>query len=88
MIERFGVERFLREIDAELVSEDDVGRLWRIDFETDEYAVLEVENGTREPDGTRRRYFLRVPPSMQSPRQAAAWTYGLSPEEYDVAVRT
>jgi hypothetical protein len=44
--------------------------------------------GTREPDGTRRRYFLHVPPSMQSPRQAVAWTYGLSPEQYEIAVRT
>ena len=89
MIERVGIERFLREVDAELVSEDDTGRLWRVDFEAAEpYAVLEVENGTLEPDGTRRRYFLRVPPSMQSPRDAAAWTYGLSSDQYDVAVRT
>jgi hypothetical protein len=89
MIERFGIERFLRELDAKLVSEDDSGRLWRVDFaRAEDYAVLEVENGTLEPDGTRRRYFLCVPPSMQSPREAAAWTYGLSPGQYAVAVRT
>jgi hypothetical protein len=89
MIERFGIERFLREVDAKLVGEDHSGRLWRADFDTREiYAVLEVENGTLEPDGTRRRYFLRVPSAMQSAREAAAWTYGLSPGQYDVAVRT
>jgi len=89
MMERYGVARFLREVDAELVGEDDCGRLWRwVDLDAEDCCVLEVENGTREPDGTRRRYFLPVPPLMRSPRQAAAWTYGLSAEEYDVAVRT
>jgi hypothetical protein len=47
-----------------------------------------VQNGTREPGGSYRKYFLSVPPSMLSPRQAAAWTYGLSPEQYEIAVRT
>ncbi len=32
MIERFGVERFIREVDAKLVSKDRSGRLWRVDF--------------------------------------------------------
>ena len=32
IIERFGVERFIREVDAKLVSKDRSGRLWQVDF--------------------------------------------------------
>jgi hypothetical protein len=85
MIERFGIERFIRESGGKLVCKDQCGQLWRVDFGGHEpYAVLEVENGTFETDGTRRPSFLQVPPSMRSPLQAV---YGLSPEHYDVAVR-
>jgi len=49
---------------------------------------LQVRNGTPEPDGTHRDYFLSVSPAMRSPHEAVAWTYGLSPEQYDVMVRT
>jgi hypothetical protein len=89
MIERFGQERFLRETGAELVAEDAHGKLWRSELADERpYTLLEVKNGTLESDGTRRLYFLRVPPEMRTPRQAAAWTYGLSPAQYEVAVRT
>ena len=32
-------------------------------------------NSTPEPDGTRRTYFLRVPPQMRTAREAVAWTF-------------
>jgi hypothetical protein len=92
MIERIGVERFLHECGATLVAHDHCGALWHVSLDRwgreTRQAVVEVENGTREPDGTRRKYFLPVPPSMQSPREAVAWTYGLSTEQYEIAVRT
>jgi hypothetical protein len=50
--------------------------------------VVEVENGTREPNGWRRRYFLRVPPNMRSAHEAVAWTFGLTPEQYAAVRRT
>jgi hypothetical protein len=89
-IERFGIERFVREAGARLMGADRYGRLWRIrlDGGRDPYVVVEVENGTREPDGTRRRYFLRVPPTISSAHEAVAWTYGLTREQYAVAART
>jgi hypothetical protein len=89
MIERFGIERFIREADAKFIGKDCCGKLWRVESAGQgRYAFVEVENGTREPDGTRRRYFLCVPPSMDSPREAVAWSYGLRPEQYVLAVRT
>jgi hypothetical protein len=89
MIERFGEARFLVETGAQLVAEDEHGKLWRPKLTQERsHMLLEVKNGTLEPDGTRRLYFLRVPPEMRTPHQAVAWTYGLPPGQYDVAVRT
>jgi hypothetical protein len=89
MIELFGQERFLRETGADLVAEDEHGKLWRSELARQRpYVLLEVKNGTLDCDGTRRRYFLRVPPDMRTPHQAVAWTYGVSPAQYELAVRT
>jgi hypothetical protein len=51
--------------------------------------VLLVSNGSAERDGTRRRYGLPVPPDAAGAVDAAAWTYGLTSEQYArVARRT
>ncbi|MGW6932125.1 DUF6745 domain-containing protein [Lentzea sp. NPDC054927] len=44
--------------------------------------LLVVVNGSAERDGTRRRYGLRVPNWYRHPVAAAAWTYGLEPDQY------
>jgi hypothetical protein len=89
MIERFGAQRLVDEIGGQLAATDDHGKLWRCRIDGREtYAVVEVTNGTLEPDGGRRRYFLAVPPYVETPREAVAWTYGLESEEYELAVRT
>jgi hypothetical protein len=43
---------------------------------------VEVANATRAPDGSARRYFLRVPPTVSTPHEAVAWTFGLSASRY------
>ena len=44
--------------------------------------------GTPEPDGSFRRYFLRVPPTVRTAREGVAWSYGLRRRDYRIAVRT
>jgi hypothetical protein len=92
MLERFGFGRYLRESGGSLIAQDRHGKLWLTSLDRQGHAqsetVLEVQNGTREPDGTYRQYFLSVPADMRSATEAVAWTYGLSPEQYDLAVRT
>ena len=39
--------------------------------------MVEVVNSTPEPDGSRKTYFLRVPPTIGTAREAVAWTFGL-----------
>ncbi len=46
------------------------------------WVAVEVVNGTPEADGSRKRYFLRVPLRMLTARKAVAWTHGLADEQY------
>jgi hypothetical protein len=94
MIEIMTPERFVRMGGASRVAEDETGILWRKlwgyrGVTIGSWTAVEVENGTAEADGGRRRYVLRVPSRMRTPREAVAWTYGLSPERYaELDVRT
>lgn len=83
MLEHYGYERYLRETGAKPVSRDEAGVLWRVFLPGDEpVTMVEVVNSTPEPDGSRRTYFLRVPPNVRTAREGVAWTFGLSEEEY------
>jgi hypothetical protein len=44
--------------------------------------LLLAVNGSRERDGTRRRYGLHVPPWFDDPLDAAGWSYGLTGAQY------
>jgi len=44
--------------------------------------VLLATNGSPERDGTRRRYGLPVPAELSSAVHAAAWTYGVTADQY------
>jgi len=89
-IERIGVEPFMGALGGRVVQQDDYGRLWRTEREIDgePFVAVEVVNATEDPDGSRRRYFLRVPPDIRSARRAVAWTFGLSGRDYKVAVES
>ena len=87
MLEIYTPERYVRGGHATRAAEDETGILWRKRwFEGDSWAAVEVVNGTPEPDGTYKHYYLQVPPTVRTPREAVAWTYGLSEHEY-AAVR-
>jgi hypothetical protein len=83
-VERMGLEAFLRSVEADAVQQDDYGRLWRTaaSIDGEPYVAVEVVNSTAEPDGSYRRYFLRVPPQIRSARAAVAWTFGIDTRDY------
>jgi hypothetical protein len=87
MIDIMTPERFIRSGGANRVSQDETGVLWRRlwgfrGVTIGSWTAVEVENATPEADGTRRHYWLRVPSRMRTAREAVAWTYGLSAEQY------
>ena len=89
MIEIMTPQRYVEQGGAVCAAEDETGILWRRTWHADSWAVVEVINATPEPDGTRKHFFLQVPPHLQTAREAVAWTYGISPKVYDnLVVRT
>ena len=96
MVERFGANRYLKESGAVKVNEDGWGVLWRKDVPGDEpILMVELENSTAEPDGSVKKYMLRVDPECRplldgglgepqalTARNAVASTFGLRGEEY------
>jgi hypothetical protein len=83
LLEHYGFDRYLREVGAARLHRDAAGTLWRAEVPGDEPLVMvEVVNATREPDGTRRVYLLRVPPETRTAQEGVAWTFGLSEEQY------
>jgi hypothetical protein len=89
LIRRMGLGPFLRSLGAHPVGEDGRGRLYRIAVPGAEpLVIVEVENSTPEPDGSRKRYALRVPPGIRSAEEGVAWTFGMSQEEYRPLIET
>ena len=88
MIEILTPARFIVEGGACRVSQDESGVLWRQRWRWEAWACVEVVNGSPEPDGTFRHYFLQVPATVRSAREGVAWTYGLTEHRYRPAVRT
>jgi hypothetical protein len=83
LLEHYGFDRYLREVGAVRLHQDAAGTLWRADVPGDEPLVMvEVVNATPEPDGTRRVYWLRVPPGTRTAGEGVAWTFELSEEQY------
>lgn len=90
-IERYGYERFMKDGGAKKVAEDETGTLWRRKLNAhggENLFMVEVVNGSPEPDGTFKHYWLRVPPTVTSAKEAVAWTYRLRKDEYKPKIRT
>jgi hypothetical protein len=84
LIERYGLGRYLLEAGASEIQRDDCGRLYRLAQPWAEPIVaVRVVNHTPESDGTFREFWLRVPPTMTKARDAVAWTFDLTPQQYD-----
>jgi hypothetical protein len=83
MIERMTPQRFIASGAAFRIAEDETGVLWERRWpDGDAWAAVEVTNGTPEPDGSRKHYYLQVPPNMLTARSAVAWTYGMTARQY------
>jgi len=89
LIDIYGIERYIKDAEAVKIAEDSTGALYRKDMLLDEPLMfVRVKNSTPEPDGTHRYYFLRVPPTVKSPREAVAWTFWMNVDEYEPDVET
>jgi len=82
MAERYpgGPERLVADLGLEPVATDDRGQLY--EMPGDLQRLVRVQDATPQADGSRRVYWLSVPPRCSTPTEAVAWTYGLPAGEY------
>ena len=89
MVDRFGHERFLTESGTGAAHTDECGTLYKREIDGDEpLCMVKVRNSTPEPDGTTKDYWLRVDPKCKTAREAVAWTFDLSADEYQPQEQT
>lgn len=96
MLEIYGYENYLTQRKTKVVAEDELHgqtrRLLEFTLGNEPVRVIEVNNGSLEPDGTRRKFILgcvhrngRYP---DTPHEAVAWSYGINPKIYKELLRT
>ena len=91
MIELIGWESFIARANPKVVDQDKVSGaiLYRVEMPRDDQdeplVVVKAIDGTvsRNADGKdhRREYFLRVPPTMKTCKEAIAWTFAMDQKE-------
>src|SRR5205085_1038654 len=89
LIERYGQARFLADGGAKELHRDDFGVLFAKEIPGDEPLVMvNVVNSTPEANGDFHDYFMRVPPSMRTAREAVARTFGKTANLYSPTKET
>jgi hypothetical protein len=63
-------------------------RLLSLNLKGQDIRLLEVVNGSLEPDGSRRKFILGTMVGARTPHEAVAMSYGVNPEHYKEGVRT
>lgn len=91
MIERFGgVDRYMREMRANLLQQDDFGRLWEGPFLPTDASGIRTMVAVEVRDATGGAVsLLRVPPGIRTAREGVAWTFGFDdPQAYHPELET
>jgi hypothetical protein len=72
-----GLAGYLRSSGTVSIQSDETGALVRRELVGEPIVAIVVKCPS-----TGRNYVLRVPPTVQTAREAVAWTFGLKPDEY------
>jgi len=91
MLEIFGFERYLEARESRIISQDELHgfprRLHEVMIAGQATRIIEVVNGSLEPDGSRRKFHLGAMPG-DTPHDVIAASYGISPQHYREAIRS
>jgi hypothetical protein len=98
MLEIYGFERYCAEREAKVIAADELHgearRLLEVTIKGEPIRIVEVVNGSLEPDGSRRKFHLGAARRQggsalpKTPAEAIANSYGVAPKHYREAVRT
>lgn len=89
-MQRYGLSNYIVDSGATEICTDDAGTLYRKEVLNDEpILMVKVSDGSiRDPDGSYRTYFLRVPPDIETAQAAVAWSFSLDADEYLPSIQT
>jgi hypothetical protein len=91
-IEIYGYERMEEEGRLAVIHQDKKTKAKLIQLKSSKLeeplTLVMVYNSTPEPNGTYKRYFLRVPPTMKTCQEAVAWTFRCEANGYHPNVET
>jgi hypothetical protein len=87
-IRAMGLDRFVAAARLRPVQKDDAGELYLVGPPVDPLAFVRVTDASPGPDSTARLHWLSVPSHVATAREAVAWTFGLSEQEYAPAAET
>ncbi|MCM8796694.1 MAG: toxin-antitoxin system YwqK family antitoxin [Candidatus Omnitrophica bacterium] len=85
LLEEFGYERFLQQMNHEVIEKEGEQELIKINWHRREEPIYLVKVRCAT---TGVFYTLRVPPTMQTVKEAIAWTFGMKKEEYNPDTET
>lgn len=90
MMKRYGVQRYMIDAGAEVIDESEHGILYRLDSPTQREPLVMVciKNTLPDANGKFRCAMVRVPPRTRTALEAVAWSFGLSPDEYQPVMET
>ena len=79
LLARFGFDNFVHEMKGKVLDRDGDQELIMVPWRRDEEPITMVKVKDSTTDDI---YLLRVPPNMKTCREAVAWTFGMTAEEY------
>jgi hypothetical protein len=104
LIDRYGSAKYIRDSGAKVIHQDDFGKLYKAEQIGDEpIVVVELLNSTPEPIGYKpdkgehgsyiarrwhKHYMLRVPPTVKTAHEAAAWLGKTTVDKYAPLIET
>jgi hypothetical protein len=84
LINKKGMDNFISELSPEVIDENILGILLKVEIKNDEPIML-----LRVKDcSTDREYFLRVPPDIKNVKEGLAWSFDLEENEYNPIIET
>lgn len=75
----YGLEKFFKEMNTQLIHQDGKQQLLTLRWHKNEEPITMVKV---IDSSTKDVYLLRVPPDMQTVKQAVAWTFNMNSNEY------
>jgi hypothetical protein len=90
MLEQYGISRYFQRAAMQIRHHDRYGVLLRksVANGTEPIQIVRVVNSTPEANGSFKEYFLVVPPDLRTAKEAVAWTFGMTADQYNPSIET